>query len=491
MHKISYSFVVDAHPKFAYQGWLLARSLRAFCDAAPSEINVQLTPEVPVDVRRVFAGEGYAVHQIARFGDGRWCNKLSQLPNLAEQDCDYVVLLDTDTIAVSDLRVFFDGQFVHAKVVDFPNPSLAALREIFAAAGLDPPDLMKADASDHETCIGNSNGGLYAVPRPLLGVFSQEWRRWASWLLDNPETLKREGKSMHADQVAAALALRSARIPFKAAPSNVNYFVHMAGKHRYLARSKPIALLHYHDASMNVVGLIEPPVRLDAQATAAVKAANDFISSEFQNALFWNFRYAAFPKRGSGLGSRGPNIDLKRRLLRREGIQRSRSILDVGCGDLEVLHDLKLRGYLGIDVSIQAINIAKSKRPDLRFELIADQTFEPRDFVLCLEVLIHQTSFDAYRALIDFLAAQTKRRLIVSGYNRKVPHHMCYFFEPLVDSLVKTGAFSAVRKIGEHTDVAVYRCDKKTAVPALKRVLDYLRPDSILRRPDVSRSRRG
>lgn len=489
MSKIIYSFIVDAHPKFAYQGWLLARSLCAFCDAAPSEINVQVTAEVPVDVRQIFANEGYVVHQLARFGDGRWCNKLSQLPNLATQDCDYIVLLDTDTIAVSDLRDFFHGQFVHAKVVDFPNPSLAALRDIFAAAGLAPPDRMKVDASHHETYIGNSNGGLYAVPRPLVGIFSEEWRTWAIWLLENPRILQREGKLMHVDQVAAALALRSASIPFKAAPSNVNYFVHFAGEHRHFDRTKPIALLHYHDVSMNVVGLIEPPVPLDERATAAVNAANNFISSSFQNTLFWNFRYAAFPDRGSGLGSRGRNMDLKRSLLRREGIERSRSILDVGCGDLEVLHDLKLNGYLGIDVSIQAINIARSKRPDLQFELIAERPFEPRDLVICLEVLIHQTSFDAYRALIDFLAAQTRQTLIVSGYDRKLPHHMCYFFEPLVDSLVKTGAFSSIRKIGEHTDVVVYRCDR-TTVPAPKRILHYLRLDSMLRRFDVSRSPR-
>lgn len=83
----------------------------------------------------MFAVCGHRVHCLERFGDGRWCNKLAQLPNLLSEPFDVAVLLDTDTIAVADLRSFLLGDAVLGKVVDFPNPPLAVLKELYRMAG--------------------------------------------------------------------------------------------------------------------------------------------------------------------------------------------------------------------------------------------------------------------------------------------------------------------------------------------------------------------
>jgi hypothetical protein len=104
-----FSFVMDHDPRFAYEAWHLARSLIEHCGGDPSSIHVQCLPEVNARRRRLFGEFGCHLHEIARFGDGRYCNKLNQLENLRELAFDRVVLLDTDMIATSDLRPFLGG----------------------------------------------------------------------------------------------------------------------------------------------------------------------------------------------------------------------------------------------------------------------------------------------------------------------------------------------------------------------------------------------
>jgi hypothetical protein len=69
-----FSFVMDHDPRFAYEAWHLARSLIAHCGGDPSSIHVQCLPEVNARRRSLFGEFGCHVHEIARFGDGRYCN---------------------------------------------------------------------------------------------------------------------------------------------------------------------------------------------------------------------------------------------------------------------------------------------------------------------------------------------------------------------------------------------------------------------------------
>lgn len=458
---VQYSMVVDQHPKFAYQAWNLARSLVHYSAAAPEDVHVQFTSAVPDDIRTIFAGAGYSIHQIEKFGDGKWCNKLAQLPNLSEREADFFVLLDTDMIATADIRPFLRPGYFHAKPVDCQNPPLGILHEIFLKAAVQVPALVPTDTGDGQTFVSNANGGFYAIPGESAGEFSNEWRRWALWLLAHPEPLARVNKLMHVDQISAALAVSSVGIPLAIAPSNVNYFTHMAAPHRYLVSSEPIALLHYHDVSLNVLGLLQPFVKIEPSVAQAVEAANRIFRENFHNTLFWQFRYASFPGRGSGLGSRGGNADYKKQLLCQQGLEEAESVLDIGCGDFTVLEDCQFKRYLGLDVSHEALRIARQKRPDLRFEIYARCEPEPHHMVVCMEVLIHQTTYEDYVGLIRTLSQLTGKTLIVSGYEHKDVHHMCYFHEPLSKSLRETGDFTDIRLIGAHSDVVVYRCEKE------------------------------
>ena len=270
-----FSFVVDDAPRFAREGRHLARSLVRHCGGDPSAVHVQCTPEVDAQCRSDFRRQGYSVHEIARFADGRHCNKVGQLENLRDADFDRVVLLDTDTIAIADLRPFLGDSAISSKIVDASNPPLSVLREIAHASGLTHlPATCRTDSGDGDTFAGNCNGGFYAVPRRFCDALSREWRRWTRWLVDDIGALRRAGCAHHADQVGFWLATQHGSLPFSAAPSNLNYYVHFTGAHEYFDARRDIALLHYHDSSVNADGLLEPPAQLTPLERAAVARAN-------------------------------------------------------------------------------------------------------------------------------------------------------------------------------------------------------------------------
>ena len=290
--RVIYSLVVDEHAKFAYQGWHLAKSIIRHCAAAPSDINIQMTPGVTAETARIFQSEGYIVRTIEPFGDKKWCNKIMQLPNLFDEDCDRIVLLDTDMIAVHDLRPFLHGNRVQAKVVDCANPSLSTLLEIMSGLSSYSFAQMLTDAREEQTIVGNANGGFYAIPRKLAGTFHSAWHKWALWLLNHSEPLRKENKMDHVDQVSAAMAFQISGVPFTHAPSNVNYFLHLRGHHRYYDPNYPICLIHYHDRAMNGAGEIEPPVALTPVEMAAVDVANQQIRDDVQTTLRDSYRHA-------------------------------------------------------------------------------------------------------------------------------------------------------------------------------------------------------
>jgi hypothetical protein len=460
-----FSFVVDEDPRFAYEGWHLARSLVEHCGGETAAIHVQCTPGVSEAYRAIFRDQGYVVHQIERFGDGRYCNKIAQLANLQGVAYDRVVLLDTDTIVVSDLRPFLTDTAVMGKIVDVARPPLATLIEIAAAAGMGSlPPVCATDAGNEETFSGNCNGGFYAIPRRYSEALSREWRRWALWLLDNIEPLRRVRREQHVDQVSFWLAIHCGGFPFVAAPSNVNYFTHFTATHGYFDEEHPIAMLHYHGTGLNVIGLLEPGAELASDARAAVDRANRQIARGFESRLFWDLRYRHFPERGSGVGSRGDNAAYKRSLLRAEGAEAARSVLDVGCGDLEVVKDLDLHGYVGLDQSVVSLELARLARPEWVFRNGLPPDVPSADMVLCFEVLIHQETLAAYRALLAYLAAKTARTLLVSGFDSdpdpRRTHPMVFFYEPLGESLGRLAGFRTMELIGRHSGVVVYRCDK-------------------------------
>ncbi len=204
------------------------------------------------------------------------------------------------------------------------------------------------------------------------------------------------------------------------------------------------AVIHYHQE-------VDPQGRIrmtgfpsiDRQIERVNEAIGRLWQEAFPNATFWQWRYLTDPELGSGIGSRGQPLLGKRDLLATLlEVLAPASVLDVGCGDGEATRDLPMPGYVGIDLSPEAVRRAKTGRPEGRFLVGRLADFPIRaDLTICLDVLIHQSDAAAYRDQVARLWESADRALVISGYEQPLGavSPMVHFHEPLSATLLARG----------------------------------------------------
>jgi SAM-dependent methyltransferase len=193
----------------------------------------------------------------------------------------------------------------------------------------------------------------------------------------------------------------------------------------------------------------------------------------FDNAAFWDERYRQNLALGSGGGSRGQHLEFKRRLLEDLILRyQPRSILDVGCGDIEVTRTLTFAGtYTGVDLSPFIVARNQEIRPEWQF--LQGDFLELRrsrevgaDLVLCLDVLIHQHDPAVYREFVRQLVSAAGTTLVVNGFEalprsgRLSPN--VAFHEPITQTLSDCGV-NSVQSLGEFRNTVMVIADCKHA----------------------------
>ncbi|MGA3149581.1 MAG: hypothetical protein ABSF33_19220 [Acidimicrobiales bacterium] len=204
-----FSCVVDDHPRFHLDAirWFTALTVVAGVD--PHDLVVHVVGRETSDALDYLRAEGVTVRPVERF-DPRspHCNKIAGALRLAEDARNGImVLCDTDVVVLDDPRgIPVPPDAIAGKPVDSPVPPYEVILAIFDAAGVGaPPPVPLPWGADRQTVRGNSNGGLYLIPGPLLSDVALAWARWARWLLDRAELLS--DWTVYIDQVAMAIAL--------------------------------------------------------------------------------------------------------------------------------------------------------------------------------------------------------------------------------------------------------------------------------------------
>lgn len=198
--------------------------------------------------------------------------------------------------------------------------------------------------------------------------------------------------------------------------------------------------------------------------------------TSFDNETFWDARYREDLALGSGAGSRGEHLDRKRRMLQNliAGL-RPRSIIDVGCGDIEATRELAFDGdYLGIDVSPYIVERNRQLRPGWSFRqgdfvALAKEHALEADLVVCLDVLIHQHDPAVYRAFVPALLRAARHSLVVNGFSR-LPRGRelspnVAFHEPIADTLRACGV-TRMTRLADVRRTTVYFVDTRKRAAA-------------------------
>ena len=459
--KVFYSCVIDDDPKFYWQGYIFVNSLIKLAKVDGSRIFVHMTAKND-EFEKFLSQSGVNVKFIEPWGDKKYCNKLQQLETKELKQADFVYFCDADIAITTDLAYLVkDTKTILGKVVDFDNPDLDTLKKIYDIFKLDYPKITHKTLNNHATFETNFNGGLYGIPTQYLEKFSSIWKDYALKMLNSENIANLLGKKInHIDQISFSLTLHTLKTKYQLLEYKHNCPMHIKNIDSLKEKiTQSVEVVHYH-SNLSSIGLLNS-IRI-ALVDESINKVNQMLKDDFNNQLFWNYRYKTNPELGSGVGSRGEVAQYKLELLKLLGIEQDDSVLDIGCGDLEIVKNLNIRNYTGTDISEEALKIAKSKYPQHKFINIQNiSDIQNADTVMCLDVLIHQGTFDDYQNLVSFAASKAKKRLIISGYeNAEDSSHMCFFYEDIATTLHNTKQFKYIFKVGEYRGLGIYVADK-------------------------------
>nr|WP_321440176.1 hypothetical protein [uncultured Hyphomonas sp.] len=249
--KFAFSCVVDENTKFLVQlnVWLATLTENAGVD--PADIFVHLVYEDPALSERLHA-LGINCVTVPKFGDKKYCNKISQLDTEALREYEHVILCDADLAFVEDPRPHIPELkwAVAGCPVDFPNPPWDTIKSIANDIGIANTSFSAQTIEGHPTLSANLNGGFYVLPGSMLEQFRSEWRRIALEMLANEDCMSRLGEQheKHVDQLSFGFSCMTLGAAVVHLPRTMNFPLHL-NRELYERISLPSApvICHVHD----------------------------------------------------------------------------------------------------------------------------------------------------------------------------------------------------------------------------------------------------
>lgn len=499
-----FSCVVDNKPLFKAQAYIFVTSLLELLQVEPENIFVHTTHRTGEEFYKWLENKKVNIVEIAPFSENNlYCNKLQQLSTFENrEDFDYVFLMDCDT-AILTLEGLQLTEEVYAKPVDFPNPPSNILKNIYKEAGVIYIPFKSSFPlnNDSETEINNCNGGVYIISSKFLKKLAPKWKDYALWGINNA-SLFTPKYCKHADQVSFGLAMASLDEKLTHLPIEYNFPTHISKD--LLPNTSP-KIIHYHGCidehmRLKTVGL---PI-IDREIGKINECILENLNNSLDNSMFWNLRYALYPELGSGVGSRGEVLAYKQKLIQYLTYNfKNKNIIDVGCGDLELMKNFQFENYTGFDVSTESLKISKEKRPDWKFEnkTIVSADVSEVDLVMCFDVLIHQSRKEDFQEMVKSMVVKAKERLIIGAYNEPptFSSKITHYYNGILEEIKKHNKFDEIGIMGTYRDVSVVVAS--TNVNTHKRDIgsvnlnrafsEVTRPDLLQYLVDVSRHNLG
>lgn len=454
--------VADRTPKYLDQALRLVQSMRWFGGAANSaDLIVCCVGGAPKPYHEEFARLGARVVAVEPYNTLHpHSNKLRFLQLDAASAYDQVTLLDCDTVVTQDPSPYLRAAFFAAKPADVATVTPEIFQRLFQAFQIRLPEPSLRCTVSRESIVPYFNAGVLSFSRDALRSLVPAWLEIHDRLLGQLQLL--EDRQTFCEQASLALAIAATGASVTTLGNALNFPLHFA--------QDPAAppdldidavIIHYH-SMIDPSGQIRESglPRVDARIRAFNQRLREEREQDFNNRLFWDSRYALDPALGSGLGSRGEQLDYKRGVLELVVKRyRPQTILDVGCGDLSVGSVLPERGYLGIDVSETVIRLNIGRYPGRSFQCgdFLKMDLPVADMVVCLDVLIHLSGRDVYRRFVARLVELCGRVGVIAGDDTdQQPGPIVFFHEPLHQTLLDSGARD-VRKIGAYRHVSLYQ----------------------------------
>jgi len=135
---------------------------------------------------------------------------------------------------------------------------------------------------------------------------------------------------------------------------------------------------------------------------------------------YWNSRYLR--NGNSGSGSYGKSAEFKASIIN-EFIEKNKinSVIEFGCGDGNQLSYSNYNQYLGVDISLEAVNFCKNKFKDdftKKFITLEEYKHQTAELILSLDVIYHLIESETYLNYISMISKSCEKFLIVFSSNK-------------------------------------------------------------------------
>jgi hypothetical protein len=151
-----------------------------------------------------------------------YSNKVRMLED--NEDCDYVVALDTDVVITRDFSPYIQGSSIAAKPAGKIRLGMDEWRKVFDYFGLELPQARYFTTARIDETIPYFNAGVVIVPTEHLSTFRVEWQSFTRQLLDAyPDLPEVAAHPVFVDEFALSLALARSKLPFRALPLAMNF----------------------------------------------------------------------------------------------------------------------------------------------------------------------------------------------------------------------------------------------------------------------------
>ena len=238
--------VTEPEKKFLEQSARLLMSLRWFGGSvAQCHFVLGCTGSVPAEAAALFHRYRAEIISVRSYDTRHGpSNKIALLASPELAGCEFVVLLDCDTLIVQDPSTWLEPIGISAKTADLPTVSDNQLNEIFRFCAREPPPPLYVHELTGDACKAYCNSGVIIIREQHRRVFAAAWDRWNRLLLENSSL---EFNRFHTDQVSLAVAIDELGITFEPLPSEMNMPVHLEA-HRYPLDwdSRDPIIIHYH-----------------------------------------------------------------------------------------------------------------------------------------------------------------------------------------------------------------------------------------------------
>ena len=404
--------VADSKPKYLIEALRFAHALtlnpefREFAD-----LYIGVFPDTPRKFVDAYRETGANVVMLGeRLRSHGPSNKLLVLDAEILGAYGHVALVDCDILPVKPFPELLDFDGVQAKIADLNTVNCSQLSAVFDLLGVPMPEQRWQTSIDRIATTCYCNTGCIIFSGSLLHQFVSRWRQFNDVLLTNKQMLGKHGYFL--DQASFCVCVSTFLEKFRPLPLEMNFPGHFAFD-EYPDDTLTVApkLLHYHDrvdVENGALDLTDLPNVQEIVAAFNAKTAA-FRERLVETPAFWQANLTA--RKG---GQKHAGVDALLRCVIAD--VKPKSISDLGFGGFVPGGLDPAIAYTGVDFAGNAVNLARQKYPQYKFELANIQACRegPKaDLVLMMDVLRAEAA-ESDKLLLQRALALGKRAVLVS-----------------------------------------------------------------------------